>query len=98
VVKRSWGLDSEPIGHAHANPLFDTREYEIEFVDGTRDKYQANVIAENMFAQVDSEGNHQFLLLQEITDHKKDHSAIPISDGTVQGANGQLKPKVTTRG
>jgi hypothetical protein len=60
-VKRSRGLDSEPIGRAHANPLFDTREYEIEFVEGTRDKYQANVIAKNMFAQVDSEGN-QFLL------------------------------------
>jgi hypothetical protein len=97
VVKRSWGLDSEPIGRAHANPLFDTREYEIEFTDGTHEKYQANVIAENMFAQVDSEGN-QFLLLQEITDHKKDHSAIPISEGTVQGANGQAKPKVTTKG
>jgi hypothetical protein len=83
VVKRSWGLDSEPIGRAHVNPLFDTREYEIEFNDGTHEKYQANVIAENMFAQqVDNEGN-QFLLLQEITDHKKDHSAIPILDGTV---------------
>jgi hypothetical protein len=45
--------------------------------NGTHEKYQANMIAENMFAQVDSEGN-QFLLLQEITDHKKDHSAVPI--------------------
>ena len=82
---------------------FDTREYErIEFADGTRDKYQANVIAENVFAQIDSEGQgNQFFLLQEVTDHKKkDHSAIPISsdDGTVEGANGQPKPKVTTRG
>jgi hypothetical protein len=51
-----------------------TREYEIKFKDGTHEKYQANVIAVNMFAQVDSEGN-QFLLLQEITDHKEDHSA-----------------------
>jgi hypothetical protein len=60
--------------------LFDsttTREYEIDFADGTRDKYHANVIADNRFAQVDSEGN-QFLLLQEVTDHKKDHSAVPI--------------------
>jgi hypothetical protein len=32
VVKRSRGLDSEH-GRDHANPLFDTREYEIEFVD-----------------------------------------------------------------
>ena len=97
VIKRSRGLDGEPIGRAHTNPLFDTREYEVEFTDGTRDKYQANVIAENMFAQVDDEGN-QYLLLQEITDHRKDNSAIPISDGMTRNSNGTKKPKVTTRG
>ena len=35
AVKRSWGLDGDPIGQAHANPLFDTQEYEVEFTDGT---------------------------------------------------------------
>ena len=39
VIKRSRGLDGEPIGRLHSNPLFDTREYEIEFTDGSRDKY-----------------------------------------------------------
>jgi hypothetical protein len=48
VVKRSRGLDSKPIGRSHANSLFYTREYEIEFTDGTHEKYQANVITENM--------------------------------------------------
>jgi hypothetical protein len=38
VVKWSWGLEGEPIGCAHSNPLFDTREYEVEFTDGTRKK------------------------------------------------------------
>jgi hypothetical protein len=98
VVKRSWGLDGgEQIGHAHNNPLFDTREYEVEFTDGTHEKYQANVIAENMYAQVDDEGN-EFLLLKEITDHRSDGSAIQIVDGTVRSANGMEKPKKTTRG
>ena len=97
VIKRSWGLVGEAISQAHANPLFDTREYEVEFMDGTHERYQANIIAENMFAQVDNEGN-QYLLLQEITDHKKDNSAIPISEGTIQNSSGMLKPKVTTRG
>jgi hypothetical protein len=50
-----------------------------------------------MFAQVDSEGN-QYLLLQEITDHKKDNSAIPISDSKISSVNGQSKPKITTQG
>ena len=82
VIKRSWGLDGEPIGRAHNNPLFDTREYEVEFTDGTHERYQANVIAENMCAQVDNEGN-EFLLLKEITDHKSDESAIQIADGMI---------------
>ena len=45
------------------------------------------VIAENMYAQVDDEGL-QYLLLQEITDHRKGNSAVPISEGTVRSANG----------
>jgi hypothetical protein len=54
-------------------------------------------IAENMFVQVNNEGN-QFWLLQEIMDHKIDHSAIPILDSMVHSANGTLKPKQMTRG
>ena len=46
------------------------------------EKYQANVIAENMYAQVDNEGN-EFLLLKEVTDHKSNGSTIQITDGTV---------------
>jgi hypothetical protein len=97
VIKRTRGLVSEPIGRAHANPLFDTCKYKIEFTDGTHERYQANIIAENMYAQVHSEGN-QYLLLHEITDHQSDNSAIPISEGTVRSANQSQKPKKTTRG
>ena len=50
-----------------------------------------------MYAQVDNEGN-EFLLLKEITDHKRDDSAIQIADGTIRSANGTEKPKKTTRG
>ena len=56
VIKHSWGLDGNPIRHVHSNPLFDTHEYEVEFTDRTTDKYQANIIAKNMYAQVDEEG------------------------------------------
>jgi len=97
VTKRVRGPDGEPIGRAHANPLFDTREYEIEFTDGTTDRYTANVIAENMYAQVDDEGK-QFQILSEITNHMKDGTAIPISDGMVTTRSGVQKPKITTQG
>jgi hypothetical protein len=35
VIKRAKGIGGEPVGHAHANPFFDMREYEVEFTDGT---------------------------------------------------------------
>ena len=43
VVKHSWGLDGNPIDHAHSNPYFNTHKYEVKFTDGIREKYQANL-------------------------------------------------------
>ena len=95
VAKRSWGLDSELVGRAHANPLFDTREYDIELMDGSVNKYTLTIIAENTFAQVDDEVN-QHLLMNDITYNRKDNIAIPISDGMTRGHNGNESPKITT--
>ena len=97
VVKRARGQDGNPIGIRNPNPLLDTREYVVEFLDGSTAEYGANIIAENLFSQVDSEGN-QYLLLKEIVSHRKDSSAIPISDGFFTSKNGNRVPKTTTRG
>lgn len=40
--------DGELEGVANANPLLDTRAYQVEFADGELAAYSANVIAENM--------------------------------------------------
>jgi hypothetical protein len=56
-----------------------------------------NVIAENMYAQVDNEGN-MFHLLDVFMDHKKDDTAIDIANGTVTTPSGNVKPKITTQG
>ena len=32
VIKHLWGLDGNPIGHAHSNPYFDTCKYELSNV------------------------------------------------------------------
>jgi hypothetical protein len=66
------------------------REYDVEFMDRTTEKYATNGIADNMYAQVGDEGN-MFQLLLEIMDHKKDGMAIDIMDGTVTSANGNVK-------
>jgi hypothetical protein len=48
VIKCAKGIGGEPVGHAHANSFFDTRQYEAEFTNGTIEQYAVNVIADNM--------------------------------------------------
>jgi hypothetical protein len=61
--------DGSVIGRANPNPILDTRTYEVEFPDGQTAEMAANVIAQNMYAMCDEEGN-QFLLLAGILDHR----------------------------
>jgi len=74
VIKRAKGEDGNPIGLRNSNPLLDTREYKVLMPDGATVSYTANVIAENLSSQVDSEGR-QFLILEEISDHRKEKTA-----------------------
>lgn len=71
--------DGSVVGRANPNPILDTRTYEVEFPDGQTAEMAANVIAQNMYAMCDEEGN-QFLLLAGILDHRKDDNAIARAD------------------
>ena len=42
-------LDGEKVGTYHWNQLMDTREYELEYDNGTHDCYFANVIADDLY-------------------------------------------------
>ena len=97
VTKRIKGDDGRPIGKRDNNWIKDTRKYEVEFADGTTQEYYANVLAENMFAQVDSEG-HEFELLLEIVDHKKDKSALTKEEGFLITKSNRQTRKRTTKG
>ena len=46
----------------HYNAMHDKYIYEVNYPDGTTKKLAANIIAENILSQVDSEGNHYKLL------------------------------------
>ena len=50
-----------------------------------------------MFAQVDDEEN-QYLLMNEITDHRRENTDIPMSDGITWGHSGNESSKITTCG
>jgi hypothetical protein len=58
VRKHVRNDDGMPVGVAHNNPLWDSRKYEVQYyyVDGYVEELTANLIAENLIAQVDKEG------------------------------------------
>ena len=97
VIKQVKGNDGNLVGTIHNHSMLDTSEYTVEMSDSSSQELSANIIAELMFAQVDFEGRH-YQLLQEITDHRKDRSEIPIPDGMTRLHNGNMVPKKTTRG
>ena len=97
VTKRARDNEGNPIGKQHANPLLDSREYDCLLDDGTLYRYNANLIAENIFAQCDDEGR-MHAILKEITDHRKDSTAIEIANGFMHTKRGKRIPKKTTKG
>ena len=74
-----------------------TSVYEVEFEDGSVERYHANILAEHIYSQVDQDGYGR-TLLDEIIDHKADGNAVPKSEGFVRTRNGAPTPKQTTKG
>ena len=97
VKRRALDDQGVPIGKAHSNPLMDSRVYELEYEDGTTEALTANILAENILAQVDENGYRQ-LMIDEIVDHRKDKQAIPFDKGTFTTKNGTRRKVFTTRG
>jgi hypothetical protein len=75
VTKRLKDKDGLPIGRANNNPILNTRMYEVEYPGGHKASLVANAIAENMFAQVNDEGN-QHVLFEEIINHRTDGTEV----------------------
>ena len=97
VRKRMRDDNGNPVGRAHSNPILDTRMFEVEFLDGTTQALTANVIAENLFAQVDSEGR-RLMLLKEIVDHRADRNAVLKNDAFITSKSGRPTRRITTKG
>ena len=97
VTKRLRRPDGKPMGTRHENPLLDTQKYEVEFEDGHQAEYFANVLAENLFSQVDDEVRDHSLI-KEITGHRTNSNAVTREDGYVTTKSGRRYPKKTTIG
>ena len=69
----------------------------MEYYNRTHDLYFENVIAENLYSQVEPEG-HQFLVLEYIDDNWSDGTDITVTDGLIISRGGNKHPKKITRG
>lgn len=98
VTKRAIGPDGKTTGTYDDNPVLNSVVYEVEFPDGQVKEYSANVIAENMLTQVDSEG-FSTTLMEAIVDHRRDPAvATSKDDKYVITKSGQKRLRKTTVG
>lgn len=98
VARRALGPDGTTAGTYDENPYLNTVIYEVEFPDGQVKDYCANIIAENMLTQVDSEG-YSMTLMDGIAGHRKDDSkAVAKTDQYVITSGGQRRRRKTTSG
>ena len=97
VTKRLRDANGIPIGTANDNPILDSRIYEVEYADGYKASLAANTIAENMFAQVDDEGNRH-VIFDSIIDHRTDGSELKEHGAFTRLNNGGRRRRETTKG
>ena len=92
------GPEGRIVGRYDDNPALNSIVYDVEFNNGTIKEYAANVIAENMFTQVDSEG-FSVTLIEGIIDYEKDPSvAVSKEDTYVVTRSGQKRLRKSTQG
>ena len=97
VIKRLKDNDGNPIGISNKNPILDTRMYEVEFQDGHTEALSTNIIAENLFSQIDEDGHRQ-AILDQIVDVRTDGTNVPESEAFVTSKNGSRRRRITTQG
>ena len=97
VKDRKRDHDGRLVGTSHTNPILNTAIYNIETPDGNVQEYSANVIAENLWNQVDDDG-YNYNLLFEIIGHRKNDDAVTKENGYYQTKMGTKRRVITTKG
>jgi len=97
VTARKRDRDVNPIGLANSNPILDTRSYVVHFKDRDQTELTVNMIAESLYSQCDPDG-HEYILLDEIVDHRRTDTAIKLADQKVVRANGRTYLRRSTIG
>ena len=80
-----------------SNLMLNTMVYDVEFPDDFIHEYGENVIADNIYPQVDSE-EFSHSILSGILDLSKDTTAVQKSDQYIITKSGQCRMKKSTIG
>lgn len=98
VARRSTNVDGDVVGRYDDNPFLNSMIYDVEFSDGQVKEYAANIIAENMLTQVDSDG-FSLTMMDGIIDYKRDDDvAISKKDMYIVTRRGTRRMRKTTQG
>ena len=97
VKRRKRDLDGNLMGTLNPNPISDTNVYELKCVDSEIMEYEANIVTENIYTEIDEEDYHRYQL-KEIIDHRTDGSHIIIGENGTTIINGKECPRRTTLG
>ena len=81
----------------HQNPMLNTNVYKVMFPDGGTSRYAANIIAENIYSQVNADC-HRFQFMDHIMDHKSNGHALKQEDAFTVSQNGNKVRCQTTKG
>ena len=97
VARRKRDANGNPIGRSHDSPALGMQSNIVEFKNYDQAELTANLIAENMYAQCDPDGN-QYLILDDIVDHRSTDNAIKFNDQKVVRADGRTYVRQLTFG
>ena len=71
--------------------------YKVEYKDAHRASLASNAIAENIFAQVNGEGNRH-VIFQDIVDSRYDGTEVKEQDAFITTRTGRNRLRETTKG
>ena len=97
VARRILDEDGKLVGTYYDNHKLNTLMYDVEFPDGATNPYATNVIAENIYNSVDSDG-HQSRPFGGILNYCKTANTVTNADGKSVRRDGRRYQRKTTAG
>ena len=97
ILRRSTNPTGRSVGTYHDNPILNSLVYDVEFPDGEVKEFAANIIAENILFQVNSEG-FTLTVFDRILKSNKDKNEIDKKDLYYSTRSGTRRIRKTTCG